>query len=203
MFFKYKRILNKNKLTGFTIMELTVTISLVVLMVTLSTVSYRRANKRAELILATQQTANLVRLAQTYAASSKIVKDNPAFNIWGVYFDKSESQKIILFVDENKDGLYQPVEKNKEVLLPPQVKIKDFYYNERNAPLSGSQQVSVTYLPPDPKVRFCQSGSGSCGVDWVNDWSEPWDDLYVILVDEVNQSTKDIHINFFGLIDAR
>lgn len=198
----------KQRPVGFTIMELTVTISLIVLMVTLSGVSYRRANKRTELILATQQAASNFRLAQTYAASAKEVKNNPAFNIWGIYLDKNNAQKVTMFVDENKNGWYEESEKYKEILLPTQVKLSKFFYKQGVVDRQeiSNNQISVTFVPPDPKVRMCLSTTGCGSYNWTTQtgvWSESWDDFYVVLVDEINQSTKDINVNFFGLIDAR
>lgn len=183
-------------------LELAVTISLIVLLLTLSSIAYRRANKRTEVILTAQQIVSTLRLAQSYAASSKEIDDNADYNIWGVYFDEIDNSRITMFVDKNKDGMYSGLtEKYKIIEMPKQIKVDSLLYDDRND--SSPTQVSITFVPPDPKVRMCSHTSGNCTDNWATNWSEPWDSFYLILGDAFNNSVKDIHVNFFGLIDSR
>lgn len=212
-------------------LELAVTISLVVLLLTLSSISYRRANKRTELIMAAQQVASTMRLAESYAASAKEFENNQNYNIWGLQLDKTDGRKLVMFVDKNKDGAYDPAtERYKDILFPQQVKIANVFYSDGNKycltggnqcltssdclsgdsceayrPLTGNAAVAVSFVPPNPKVRFCHSGSGNCGAAGETDttWSEPWDSIRIVLTDEINNSVKDVNVNFFGLIDVR
>ncbi len=216
---------------GFTMLELAVTISVVVLLLTLTSISYRRANKRTELIMAAQQVASTMRLAESYAASAKEFENNQNYNIWGLQLDKTDGHKLVMFVDKNKDGAYDPAtERYKDILLPQQVKIANIYYSDGNKYcltggnqcqssndclsgdsceayrlLAGNETVAVTFVPPNPKVRFCQGGSGNCGSAAEDNiaWNEPWDSIRLVLTDELNNSVKDINVNFFGLIDVR
>ncbi len=194
---------------GFTMLELSVTIGLVVLLLTLSSISYRRANKRTEIILTAQELASTLRLAENYAASAKTVENNPDYNIWGLYFDKTDNRKITMFVDKNKNGLYDgETEKYKVINLPQQIRVDKLLYDARND--STVNQVSITFVPPDPKVRMCSHSSGNCTNAWITDPvanpkfnSESWTNFYLILADDLNNSSKDVNVNFFGMIDTR
>jgi|GEM_PF-1650112 len=199
---------------AFTIIELSVTVGLLVLILTLSVISYRQVNKRTELILTAQQAASALRLAESYAASAREWQNNAGSNIWGLYFNKAEShnRELIMFVDVNGDGQYGgDQEKYKVIALPAQTKIGGLYHKiaGHDSQAVDGDEVSVTFVPPDPKTRFCEHGSGHCGSNWLDDSSgrssfdsEDWSDMYIVLFDESNQSVRRINVNFFGLIDA-
>lgn len=199
----------RKKHPGFTIIELTVTVGLLVILLTLSSISYRRATKRTEIILAAHQIASTLRTAESNSASAKEIEGNADYNIWGVYFDKTSGNdnKVIMFVDKNKDGMYSEDEKNKVIDLPKQVRVFNLFYDGR---ADSRDKVSITFVPPDPKVRMCLHDSGNCNNAWsaspdVNPKfnSEPWNNFYLVLKDDLNDSIKDVNVNFFGMIDVR
>jgi Tfp pilus assembly protein FimT len=192
---------------GFTLVEIMVTIGLLVLMLTLSTISYRNATKRTELILTAQEVASNLRLAQTYAASAKSPDADQAHNVWGLYFDKANPNRIIMFVDKNRNGLYDADnnESYKVIALPSQVKMSKLFSSKDKIDQELDGPLAITFVPPDPKVRFCQIGAdGKCGDSNTtgDSWSENWDSVRVVLLNQLDDSVKIIEINFFGLIDV-
>jgi Tfp pilus assembly protein FimT len=199
--------LSAGNLTGFTLIEIMTAISLMVIMLTLSVISYNSATKRTELALTAQQLASNFRLAQTYAASAKSPDANPVDNIWGLYFDVNNPKQIIMFVDKNKDGLYKEADdvKYKVIDLPSQVEVsKLFFSNSQETNQQISNSVAITFVPPDPKVRFCQVGSANCNNSDSTSahWSENWDSVRIVLQNQLDSSVVNVSINFFGLIDV-
>lgn len=186
--------------SGFTLFEIMVTISLVVLLLTLSSVSYRNTNKRTELIFTAHQVGAMGRLAESYAASAKEFDATTiGQNIWGLYFDNSSpanAKKIIMFVDKNNDQLYSSGEEIKTLSLPSQISVSLILKPRTSDPTNwdGASQAVVLFTPPDPKTKLrCYIGG-----TWFSA-----DVLRVVLKDDANQSVKDIRFNFFGLIDVR
>jgi len=186
--------------SGFTLFELMVTISLVVLLLTLSSLSYRNANKRTELVLTAHQVGAMGRLAESYAASAKEFDTTTVGqNIWGLYFDKSNAvsaKKIIMFVDKNINSRYDLGEEVKTLDLPRQIAVSLILKPNPSSPADwiSAEQAVVLFTPPDPKTKlWCNIGN-----TWIST-----DILRVVLKDDANQSVKDIRFNFFGLIDVR
>ena len=191
---------------GFTLFELMVTISLVVLLLTLSSLSYRNANKRTELVLTAHQVGAMGRLAESYAASAKeFDATTSGENVWGLYFDITDStkaKKIIMFVDKKINGqsvgnqTYDVGEEVKTLDLPRQIAVNMIKKPDPSDPTSwiSAEQAVVLFTPPDPKTKlWCNIGN-----TWIST-----DILRVVLKDDANQSVKDIRFNFFGLIDVR
>lgn len=178
-------------LTGFTLFELMVTISLVVLLLTLSSVVYRNTNKRTELVLTAHQVAAMGRLAESYAASAKELNNVAGQNIWSLYFDKDNSKKIIMFVDINDNQLYDVGEESRVLDLPRQISIKAIFKESANTMIN---KATVLFSPPDPKTKLCDVSAGSCSST---------DMVRIVIQDDLNNSVKDVKFNFFGLIEVR
>jgi prepilin-type N-terminal cleavage/methylation domain-containing protein len=179
---------------GFTLFELMVTISLVVLLLTLSSVVYRNTNKRTELVLTAHQVAAMGRLAESYAASAKELNNVAGQNIWSLYFDSSNpvnAKKIIMFVDINDNQLYDVGEESRVLDLPRQISIRAIYKGSANTLIN---KATVLFSPPDPKTKLCDTSAGSCAST---------DVVRIVIQDDINNSVKEVKFNFFGLIEVR
>ncbi len=182
--------------SGFTLFEILVTISLVVLLLTLSSVAYRNTNKRTELVFTAHQVAAMARLAQSYAASAKEFDSTTSGqNVWGLFFDKTNKKKVIMFVDKNDNQLYDLGEETKTLDLPNQIYINNIYKLGNLENWLPINKVAVLFSPPDPKTKLCDLSGGACSVNSSV--------FRVVFKDDVNESVKDVKFNFFGLIDVR
>lgn len=185
---------------GFTLFELMVTISMVVLLLTMSSIVYRNTNKRTELIFTAHQVAAMGRLAESYAASAKELDNVAGQNIWGLYFDKSNPKKIIMFVDKGAapNELYDIGEEYRVLALPHQISVSNIFKPNSLDPTAWDivDKAVVLFSPPDPKTKL----------RYFLGTTNTWDTagvLRVVLKDDANESVKDVRFNFFGLIDVR
>jgi len=181
--------------SGFTLFELMVTISMIVLLLTMSSIAFRNTNKRTELIFTAHQVAAMARLAESYAASAKELDNIASQNIWGLYFDKNDAKKIIMFVDKDNNQLYSAGEETRVLPLPHQIFVSNIFKLNSSDPTVWDpvDQAVILYSPPDPKTTLRCSISGA--------WEAPGV-VRVVLKDEANESVKTIKFNFFGLIDV-
>lgn len=188
--------------SGFTLFEIMVTISLVVLLLTLSSVVYRNTNKRTELVFTAHQVGAMARLAESYAASAKEFDSTTlGQNVWGMYFDKSaigaKNKKVIMFVDKDNDQLYDTGEEIRVLELPNKIYIFNIFKPGVSTEWDNINQATVLFSPPDPKTKLCDVSSGTCQLANIVKI------LRVVFKDEFNESVKEVKFNFFGLIDVR
>jgi len=180
---------------GITLIEVLVTISIIVTVLSLYTINYQAASKRSQVILSAQKVVSDLRLAQSYAASAKRFNENVESNIWGVYFDTDNPSQYILFNDLNNDRTYNDGEQFRLLTLQKNIKVYGFQYKDKNDgsyyPFSeNNNNLAITFIPPDPEVRFFTD----------DDLNDPA--VAVILLDETNNTFKTVSVNFFGLIDV-
>lgn len=176
-------------------MELMVTISLMVFIISLVTVNYRGANKRVEIIMVARKAVSDLRLAQSYAASAKTDSANIAQNIWGVYLEKNQEEYQIFnatyFFNSStpSDGKFGKSGDNifRTVILPNNIFIADIYCGAT----AGYNDITVRFSPPDPLTKIYGTSSGATLCD----------DATIILQDRLNNSTKKVKVNYFGLIE--
>ncbi|MEI6378834.1 MAG: hypothetical protein WCO55_04180 [Candidatus Falkowbacteria bacterium] len=180
---------------AFTFIELMVTIGLVIMLLTLSGISYRIISTRSQLIMEANQIAVDIRQAQTYAASSKEFQNLPGRNVWGFYADQSNPGQYIIFNDSVRgNGYYDAGEEFRTVKLPGGITIQSMKYLDEDANGNWTETAAnnpvVTFTPPDPKVTI---KDGPAAVSH---------DRFYMVIQDRNNTTKQIEINFFGLIDV-
>lgn len=174
-------------------MEILVSISIIVLVLSLYTVNYRAANKRTQTILSAQKIMSDIRLAQSYSASAKRFNESLDSNVWGVFFDKDNPSQYIMFNDLNNNGTYTSDEQFRLLELQPGININSLQYENSdgsNYQFNGNF-LAITFLPPDPETRFYADGGYS---------AKPR--VIIELLDDTNNSTKKVGVNFFGLVDV-
>lgn len=181
---------NKKIFSGFTIIELMVTIGLMVIVLSVSTVAYRQASKRTEIILTIQQVASNARLMQSYAANAKEYENITRQNIWGVYFDKNNKNQYLLFVDKNENTVYDQGEIYQTLTLNNGVFIDSITCHVNDTQTKDLTRAAITFIPPNPDTVIVDT----------TDKSE-CKSISVVLKDNINNSIKELNINFYGLID--
>lgn len=176
---------------AFTLLEVLVSLSIVVVILTLSTISYKRSNSRNAIIFGAYQLAADLRLAESYAASARQYSTEAKWNVWGVYLAAGANQYRI-FVDRNFNGLYDAGDAIwRTVKLPASVNIKTLRYKKAGLGPHGLSELSAVYFPPSPTSSLAFDAS-----------LNQFDEAYITLEDNVNLSTKEVTLNFFGLIDV-
>lgn len=176
----------KNKilfdLTGFTLVELIVSIFIIVSLTALFTANYHSTNKRSQLNMAKQKLASDIRLAQNYSLGSKTYDGvNTPKGGWGAHFALADPTHYIIFADKNApDGnqAYDAGEAIETKTLPFGVTINS---------LTPADTVDIIFFPPDP-ITYINGLSAAAA--------------RITLKENVNNSTAAVSVNFFGLIDA-
>jgi len=184
---------------AFTFLELMVTVSMIVTVLTLSSVAYRNSAKRIEIIYTAQSLAGSGRLMQAYAASSKAWKDVAGNNIWGLYIDKNNSSEYKLWVDTNTNETYETDELYKTIQFPKQITISKIVCTIGTDEPVEIDSASISFTPPNPLVKITRNNNTTTEVPVANNFC---DTLHITLKDSFNQSEKVVSLNFFGLIDV-
>jgi prepilin-type N-terminal cleavage/methylation domain-containing protein len=177
---------------GFTLLEVMLSLSIVVVILTMSTINYKRSNSRNAIVFGTYQLAADLRLAQSYAASARQYSTQPEWNVWGLYLSAGANQYRV-FVDLNANGRYDVGSDAiwRTVRLPANVNIKQLHYKKNGSAWSGLSDISSVYFPPAPTSSLAFDAS-----------LNQFDEAKITLEDNINFTTKEISLNFFGLIDV-
>jgi len=186
---------------GFTLVELTVVIAIIVLLSGIVLTNYRVGEKGYALLRSAQKLAQDLRTTEKMAMASEILPSNfdgvggfPNGG-YGIYFENN-SNSYILFADCDNDKEYDAIcpplncanncaeatpstpypEKIKELSLEEKIKISNLY---------PSSPLSITFLPPDPVIKIKP---------------EPFDNLAIITLTQ-NGQIKTVKTNTVGLIE--
>lgn len=169
-----------NRQSGFTIIEMLVSIAIVGAISGLFLANYQGTNKTAKLVGAAQKLVSDIRLAQNFCLGLKKVSASEPGG-WGIYAVAGASSYII-FADLDENYNYDIGEEYSVVDLPENVSIRSI---EINSAPAGSG--TVVFIPPDPKTR-------------INDFDGNTE-MSIILENE-SGAAKRANINFLGLIDV-
>ncbi len=140
---------------GFTLIEMLVTISILVLLSAMVVVNFRDAEKGNAVRLGAEQFVGVLREAQNYALAQKRVvvgKDSIVPAGYGVYIKlvKGQTTEAVFFADTGpKLGLYEP----KEDL---EIRTEELpRYAVFSSLLGGAtDELSLIFSPPDGAVNF-------------------------------------------------
>ena len=159
--------MGKKRQSGFTLIELMVTVTMFVVFSSMFLFSYPRFSENYRLDRAASEIAGVFSEAQSRAlgiASS----GSGQFPGFGVYFNLSTPREYVLFSDNNADGFYNSGEEVKRVSLEsPLPLITSLCHNtETNPPgtcvSSGSARLDIVYLfkiGPEPVITLFFNGS--------------------------------------------
>lgn len=183
---------------GFTLLEITVVVSLIVILSTVFIANYRGGEKQFALKRSSHQLAQDLRGAQEMAMSSQ--KTGEAFpkGGYGIHLQE-DSNSYILFADCDGDGKYDETgnvfitcaeatpdnpfpEAIKEIFLEEGIEVSALEPYALD-PYSGDKTLEITYFPPDPIVTITPAASSAS------------------IALSFDGSTKTIYLNSGGLID--
>lgn len=143
---------------GFTMFELMITISIMVMIAALVLVNFPGFNRQVAMERAAQEVSLTLRSAQARALAVQKFATGQFPQGYGVFFTEDaaggNNTKYILFADLDKDGVYTETEKVEEILLPTPLIIRDVYAKEKTK--SGSKidlrDLHIVYYRPDPVI---------------------------------------------------
>lgn len=186
---------------GFTQLELLVSAAIIAMMATLFITNYRVAERQYKLNSAVDQFASNIRLAQSYALGAKKVGSNVPLGGWGIYLGGSTREYIVFAdVDPNSVGAFKS---GADIVvasstLPTGVEFKSsvgvpvFMVKDMAGNNQPSEEVSMLFLPPEPKVTINATTSGSGVIGSL---------ATISLYDKLSGQTKSVALNLFGLVD--
>ena len=163
---------------GFSIVELVVAISIMVLITSVFLTNYHDANNKSKLTLATQKLVSDIRLSQNYSLGLKEFNGNFSLGGWGIYL-ATTSPSYIIFADENGNFSYNEGEKYQTILF------NDIVISNIAIDTAESEDANIVFEPPNPNTKIESSGNS----------------IKITLKNENENSTKTIEVNSLGLID--
>ncbi len=191
--------LSKNK-RGFSYVEIMVVVFIMMVISTIVVIGLNKQGGQGELFISSQKILSDLRLAQSYALSTKEINGENPDGGWGVFFDKNRDSYAIFGDQGTIDNI-----SNYVCILDCSDSSEELYstvnFSEGNhldqiiltRSSDGSEafvdKINIVFEPPDPKIHLCVS-EGDCDYDKVD----------LIVVDEAFNKQK-ITVNFFGLID--
>ena len=183
------------KKSGFTIIELIVSVSIIVMITAIFLANYNSANRRTDLTMTAQKMVTDIRLAQNYALGLKRYGNSGSLNVplggWGIHFDTQNygNNKYVIFADDNGNKLYEIGEDNLQygaqiTTLPSNVVIDSIKLDSL-----ATNKADITFLPPDPVTTITGDSSSGSSVT-------------IVLKDVKTSSVKTVRVNFLGLVEV-
>lgn len=174
----------KRQTSGFTLIEMIVSISIIALISGIFLANYHPADKRNNLGMAAQKLASDIRLAQNHALSQQEYGPADESYGWGVYFSSVQNTKYIIYIDSDNNKQYNtpfedPNEKYREIVLPSGITV---------SLIDIDNHVSIHFVPPDPDTYFN-------GLQTNNQ-------VVITLTEASTGASATITVNLLGLIDV-
>jgi len=185
-------------LPGLTLVELMVSLSIIAFITAIFVTNYQTANKRTDLVMASQVlVADIHRAQNNSLGLIKYGEEVPAGG-WGISFDRSANKnQYIVFADLDEPGAsgyryvnqgeYDTNKGARIVDLPPQIEISALRFGGGTS--NERYMANVTFLPPDPQVNIFSMGLTSTVLE-------------IDLKELKNNNIKTIRVNFLGLAEV-
>ncbi|HBA36680.1 TPA: hypothetical protein DCZ15_02275 [Candidatus Falkowbacteria bacterium] len=181
--------------SGFTLLEMVVSMSMIMLITVLFIVDYRSANKRTDLIMTAQNLVADLHLAQNNTLGLVKYNETVPASGWGIHLDINENA-YTLFADLNATGTvgYMDYDETEEGVinygarttrLPDGIEI--YALETDGSQLNNS--VNVIFFPPDPQTNIYDGAATSSTLD-------------ITLKEERTEFVKTVRVNFLGLVEV-
>jgi prepilin-type N-terminal cleavage/methylation domain-containing protein len=196
-FLKIKKICNLSfKIRpGFTLMELLVSMSIIVIVSGIFLANFHYGNQQGKVNMAAQKLASDIRLAQSYALGLKDFNGSPPDGGWGIMFKAPAQPYYILYADMNANH-HISSESSEE--LKPYINFPEGIVIDTIIIDSNSRNFAyLTFEPPDPVVWICRNPA-TCNQD-----PSYGKELEIILTNSSGANTASVIINSFGLVDVK
>lgn len=181
-----KKILIKLKYnTGFTVIELLVSIFIISLISGAFLANYHAGDQQSKLINSSQKLVSDIRLAQNYALGLREFESSFPSGGWGVRLEEGNSDYMIFADDDIGEYDYDDGEEYLTIDLPENITISSI----TNSFSISESPLDIVFTPPDPTVYFN-------GISAINDVF-----IEIVLKDNQTNLTKTITVNFLGMVD--
>ncbi len=187
----------KGEKGAFTLIEMVVSLSIIVMVTALFIANYHSANKRTDIIMTAQNLVADMHLAQNNTLG--LVKYNDAVPAggWGLAFNVNQDY-YTLFADLDAPGTsgYMSMDAATEAnpdyggritRLPQGITISKL----TTTGSTTNDAVNVTFLPPDPRTNIYRVAAAATSTA-----------LEIELKEAQNNSIKTIRVNFLGLVEV-
>jgi prepilin-type N-terminal cleavage/methylation domain-containing protein len=186
-------------LTGFTLVELIVSIAILATISGLFLANYSSLRKRAGLPAAANKLASDIRTAQSYALGAKKINNQIPLGGWGIYLRRNQSEYTI-FADDGTGG-GADAEKHDNFDTDYRIFCFAGEVGSCNSTITintltgfdNANSGSIVFLPPDPIVYFD-------GQQAAKESTDP--SVTITLRDSSTGDFKNVVINFFGLVEV-
>lgn len=142
-------------LTGFTLIELIVTMAVLLVITTISLAGYPEFNQRVALKKTVQEIALVIRQAQAYGLGVKEYEPGSGvYPGYGVKFNLAEPAKFVLFADLNDDKVYSSVIDGltETFKIKSGDKIVELCGDGGSGLVCGFISIDIVYYRPSPVV---------------------------------------------------
>ena len=184
------------KKSGFTLIELIVSIGIITMVTGIFLANYSSANRRTDLTMTAQKMVTDIRTAQNYALGLARYGGSGSTNVpsggWGAHFSTAKNDQYVVFADNNGNSFYDMGSEDNLAYgsmistLPKNVTIDSILING----ISNSV-ADITFLPPDP-TTFINNGLIKASSTSLN----------IVLKDLRTSTIKTVRINFLGLVEV-
>lgn len=185
----------KKQLAAFTLLEMTVSLSIIIIVTALFIANFQEANKRSDLTMSAQNLVSDLHAAQNNTLGLWKYNDTMPLGGWGLHFQVG-SPTYTLFADLDGPGqsgyMILNDDEDEEIYgariinLPVGLEIASL---KTGASMISNTAVNVTFLPPDPQTNI-YLGSGATSTS-----------LLVELREKGSGKTETVRVNFLGLIE--
>lgn len=201
MFKKYK--LEKNS-SAFTLIEMLVSLSIIMLTALLFILNYQSGNRRTDLIMTAQGLVADIHFVQNNSLGLTPYQDGVPSGGWGISFNKANNTYTIFAdLDEPESPGYLQFDKEtefdrdfncREVTFANGIVIEDLeieYINYLNLSAYKSvNEVNISFLPPNPVTNIYDVLDDSTGL------------ALIIKLKDNTGSIKSVRLNFLGLAEV-
>lgn len=181
------------KKSGFTLIELIVSVSIIAMVTGIFLANYSSANRRTDLTMTAQKMVTDIRLSQNYALGLARYGLSGSNNVpvggWGVHIDLNNytNKKYVVFADDNGDKIYNSGEDDirygaQVTTLPTNIIINS---------ITTGTKADVVFIPPDPVTTITDAANVST-----------YKQIDIVLKDLKTNSIKTVRINYLGLVEV-
>ncbi len=197
-----KHYLEHNR-PAFTLLEMLVSLSIIMLMSLLFITNYQSGTRRTDLIMTAQGLVADIHFVQNNSLGLVRYGENVPAGGWGINFNKLEnSYTIFADLDKPGDEGYLKFNENTEydrnrggrkITFANGITIEDIKILKKVSSVTTSvstNQANVTFLPPDPVTNIFNAITYATGTEMI------------INLKDSQGSSKSIKLNFLGLAEV-
>lgn len=181
---------------AFTLLEMTVSLSIIVIVTAFFITNFRTANKRTDLVMAAQTMVSDLHAAQNNTLGLAKYNDISPAGGWGIHFERGKST-YTMFADLDSPGHlgYMEMDSDEDetdygartMTLSEGLEISSIRFGSS---LTSTDSIDITFLPPDPQTNI-RSASGATSTS-----------VQIELKEQRSGATKLIKVNFLGLVES-